>query len=254
MKEGGKIFQGLAVGEGERPRGWTRPTAEDGMLEDLTYDADEPTVIEPRPVIQVGTAPAPAPAPAVRRRDPFRSVPDESGVRRLDSIEVDVTELEQEAEREDFELAFAEAIEAAALAHELDDELDVDVDVDLGVEAALGLDGPQDLDPGRFAPVVLEVSIALETYSNFYRDLDGRLGVFHATYDPHVLGLEAGKPVWLTVQLPEGVCIESLGRVEWTRLEQDGGWPGVGLRLLSLEEHDHLQAVRFTSRRAPLFY
>lgn len=188
-----------------------------------SYDFEDPTVIEPIPALHVGA-----------------TSPDESGVRPCwDSIEIDVTELAAK------EPSGPTAIDVDL--SELEREL---------VRAAAPEDpaGWQAEAAPSFAPVRLEAAIAPSSDSNFYRDLDGKLGVFVATYDAAAHSLPVGGRVWLSVHLPEGVCIESLARVEWSRGDDDGGWPGVGVRMLSLDERDHLAIVRFTRQREPLFY
>lgn len=101
--------------------------------------------------------------------------------------------------------------------------------------------------PAQFSPTCIEVAVAPYSDSNFYEDLDGRVGVFVATYRD----LPMGKPIRVEVHLPGGRGFEAIGKVEWARTAEDC-WPGVGLRFVSLSGAARALVRRFMRCRPPM--
>lgn len=117
-------------------------------------------------------------------------------------------------------------------------------------ERPAGLTTSPSLAPSPcFAPPLLEASVALHSDDCFWEDLDGRLGVFVATYDSH----DVGTKVWVDVHLPGGVTFGALAKVQWVR-EASQSWPGLGLRFLCMESHDHDAVRTFLRCRPPLLF
>lgn len=178
-----------------------------------------PTVITPLPQLSVGAPKAPEAPDSVRVSRPMAV-----GVMR--SIEIELPEWDESAPTL------------------LDDEPS-------GVHAKPPtevFERPTD-GVSPFAPPLLEASVALHSDDCFWEDMDSRLGVFVATYERHELGTK----VWVDVNLPGGVQFGALAKVQWVR-EASQSWPGLGLRFLCMESHDHGAVRTFSRCRPPLLF
>lgn len=96
-----------------------------------------------------------------------------------------------------------------------------------------------------------DVGLAPRSDHNLFAGFDGVAGVFVATWDQ----LEPGTMVALTLHLPGGGSIETLGTVEFVRTERCvDGVPGIGLSFRGLDQRDAATLARFAELREPIFH
>ncbi len=100
----------------------------------------------------------------------------------------------------------------------------------------------------------LEANVGATTESNFFVGFSGEIsegGVFIATYATFPIGT----PVEVLVTLPGGYESTILGTVRFVRDPMDmDSEPGIGVRFESLTPQQRELALRFITKRPPLFY
>lgn len=126
-----------------------------------------------------------------------------------------------------------------------DDELgDIEIDVELEPEIEITIDFVTHEETLR-----LEVEIARESDSHIWEGLDGELGVFLATYQT----LPVGTQVHVIVHVLDRV-FEAPATVRWSRVENTGVWPGLGLELDEVTDEIAATIQRFGMVRPAMFH
>lgn len=130
------------------------------------------------------------------------------------------------------------------------DSLDVEVDLDGDVEIDIEIDdAPISEPPIPMGLPRLEASLAWQSESQLWTDLEGHLGIFLATYAEIAIGEE----VELHVHLPGEAPFVAFARVVWTRDPGRDAWPGLGLRVFVPHAEAARALTRYAAIRAPLF-